>query len=238
MKRQEAPKQMPLRKSLAALALALCTLGATGCDNWSFDFKTPGALEESGDKKYQVGDYEGAIDDYRIIDCLLDQQQIQELYLYNVFNPQVFSWSNQATSSSTFVNPSSTSMYYATITNSLGSCIDSTLVTVNAPNVDLGPDTTFCSGTNYTLDAGSGFTSYLWSDGSTNSTLNVNGTGTYWVEVTNTAGCTNSDTVIIYQGVLNIDAGPTQTVCLGCADIPDDSATLRFAKRVEASVNF
>ena len=64
MKRQEAPKQMPLRKSLAALALALFTLGATGCDNWSFDFKTPGALEESGDKKYQAGDYEGAIDDY------------------------------------------------------------------------------------------------------------------------------------------------------------------------------
>ena len=55
---------MPFRKSLAALALALCTLGATGCDNWSFDLKTPGALEESGDKKYQAGDYEGAIDDY------------------------------------------------------------------------------------------------------------------------------------------------------------------------------
>jgi hypothetical protein len=44
---------MPFRKSLAALALALCTLGATGCDNWSFDLKTPGALEESGDKKFQ-----------------------------------------------------------------------------------------------------------------------------------------------------------------------------------------
>ena len=55
---------MPFRKSLAALALALCILGATGCDNWSFDLKTPGALEESGDRKYQVGDYEGAIDDY------------------------------------------------------------------------------------------------------------------------------------------------------------------------------
>ena len=64
MKRPQAPSQMPLRRSLAALALALCTLGVIGCDNWSFDFKTPGALEESGDKKYQAGDYEGAIDDY------------------------------------------------------------------------------------------------------------------------------------------------------------------------------
>ena len=55
---------MTLRRSLSALALAICTFSATGCDNWLFDLKTPGALEESGDKKYQAGDYEGAIDDY------------------------------------------------------------------------------------------------------------------------------------------------------------------------------
>ena len=55
---------MTLRRSLSALALAICTFSATGCDNWSFDLKTPGALEESGDRKYQAGDYEGAIDDY------------------------------------------------------------------------------------------------------------------------------------------------------------------------------
>ena len=55
---------MTLRRSLSALALAICTFSTTGCDNWSFDFKTPGALEESGDKKYRAGDYEGAIDDY------------------------------------------------------------------------------------------------------------------------------------------------------------------------------
>ena len=64
LKRPQEPKQMPLRRSLGALTLALCTLGATGCDNWLFDLKTPGALEESGDRKYQAGDYEGAIDDY------------------------------------------------------------------------------------------------------------------------------------------------------------------------------
>jgi len=55
---------MPISRSLAALTLALCTLGATGCDSWLFDLKTPGALEESGDRKYRAGDYEGAIDDY------------------------------------------------------------------------------------------------------------------------------------------------------------------------------
>ena len=58
------PKHMTLSRSLSGLVLAICTFSATGCDNWSFDLKTPGALEESGDRKYQAGDYEGAIDDY------------------------------------------------------------------------------------------------------------------------------------------------------------------------------
>lgn len=70
-KRDEVPEQMPLRQSLAALTFALCTLGTTGCSNISLEFKDPsvtyppsaGILEASGDKKYQVGDYPGAIDD-------------------------------------------------------------------------------------------------------------------------------------------------------------------------------
>ena len=71
-KRQEALKQMPLRRSLAALTFALCSLSTTGCSNISLKFKdpsvtyppSPGSLEASGDKKYQAGDYPGAINDY------------------------------------------------------------------------------------------------------------------------------------------------------------------------------
>ena len=55
---------MPLRRSLAALTLSLCAFSATGCYGDAFDFKTPGAIERSGDKKYQAGDYAGAIDDF------------------------------------------------------------------------------------------------------------------------------------------------------------------------------
>ena len=45
---------------------------------------------------------------------------------------------------------------------------DDIIVTVNPlPNIDLGTDTTLiCAGTSETLDAGTGFTSYLWNDGS------------------------------------------------------------------------
>ncbi|HOT15549.1 MAG TPA: T9SS type A sorting domain-containing protein, partial [Bacteroidales bacterium] len=53
----------------------------------------------------------------------------------------------------------------------------------------------------YTLDAGTGFTSYLWSNNSTNQTLTVSSSGTYWVHVTNPNGCINGDTVVMNNKV-------------------------------------
>ena len=69
---------MPVRKSLAALALALCTLGATGCDNVSVTFKGPSIelpgfnynsnklnpLQISGEEKWHTGDFQGALEDF------------------------------------------------------------------------------------------------------------------------------------------------------------------------------
>ena len=49
----------------------------------------------------------------------------------------------------------------------------------------------------YTLDAGSGFSSYLWQDNSTGSTLEVTSFGTKWVQVTDENGCVGADTVLI-----------------------------------------
>lgn len=64
-----------------------------------------------------------------------------------------------------------------------------------APSVDLGPDTVACMGTTVTLDAGPGYSSYLWSDNSTNQTLDVTADGIYSVLVSNAAGCENFDAV-------------------------------------------
>lgn len=48
-----------------------------------------------------------------------------------------------------------------------------------------------------TLDAGSGFTSYLWQDNSTNNSLVVESNGLYWVEVSNSLGCMARDSVVV-----------------------------------------
>ncbi|HZV69044.1 MAG TPA: gliding motility-associated C-terminal domain-containing protein [Saprospiraceae bacterium] len=57
----------------------------------------------------------------------------------------------------------------------------------------------FCENGNTTLNAGSGFISYLWSDGSTDQNLFVNVTGDYSVTVSNGPGCEGADTVTVTE---------------------------------------
>ena len=93
---------------------------------------------------------------------------------------------------------------------------DSVYVQVQAPTtLDLGSDTNLiCAGTSETLDAGTGFSSYLWSDGSTNQTLDVATAGTYSVTGTDANGCSASDSMVI--DVLNVDITQNDTtICEG-----------------------
>ncbi|GAB5419127.1 MAG: hypothetical protein Crog4KO_06350 [Crocinitomicaceae bacterium] len=85
-------------------------------------------------------------------------------------------------------------------------------ITVDAPPiVDLGNDTTFCSGT-LLLDAGNPSANFTWQDNSTNQTFNVAASGQYWVEVDNN-GCTASDTINITIGAVAVDLGPDIQTC-------------------------
>lgn len=66
-----------------------------------------------------------------------------------------------------------------------------------SPVVDLGPDTTICLGDLITLDAGTGFMDYFWSDQSTTQQIVVGAAGPYSVLVTDMNGCQNFDDVIV-----------------------------------------
>ncbi len=65
------------------------------------------------------------------------------------------------------------------------------------PVINLGDDTSFCSGSEYVLNAGPGLTTYLWSTGQTSQSIHVTTAGTYWVEVTNEPTCPASDTIVL-----------------------------------------
>jgi hypothetical protein len=78
-----------------------------------------------------------------------------------------------------------------------------TLRVNNYPTISLGEDRTITEPV--VLTPGSGYTSYLWNDGSTSATLTVSQTGTYSVTVTNEHGCKGFDEVAItYQETMDV----------------------------------
>jgi gliding motility-associated-like protein len=87
------------------------------------------------------------------------------------------------------------------------------------PSVFLGNDTTICKGTTVTLDAGAGFTRYVWQDGALSQTYAVTLPGQYWVEITNAAGCIGRDTfrlVAVADTPVNFIPGSID-ICKGSA---------------------
>ncbi|MFT6715979.1 MAG: gliding motility-associated-like protein, partial [Saprospiraceae bacterium] len=96
---------------------------------------------------------------------------------------------------------------------------DAITVTVYAlPTVSLGNDTFLCANanSNIVLDAGSGQTDYIWSQGGTTQTITINSVNEYSVIVTDANLCQATDTIlVVVQSPNTIDIGPDQTMCPG-----------------------
>ena len=89
-----------------------------------------------------------------------------------------------------------------TVTNDSTNCSGNTrtnvLVVANpTPSISIDPSTEICEGDSVILNAGEGYTKYLWSTGETTKEISVNTEGEYHVTVEDDAGCTGVDAVII-----------------------------------------
>lgn len=73
------------------------------------------------------------------------------------------------------------------------------LVSSKAQTLNLGNDTVICNLLPFFLDAGPGWTSYLWNTGATGQTIPANVTGTYWVQVTDSFANLYRDTIRIIK---------------------------------------
>ncbi|MCX6258074.1 MAG: hypothetical protein NTW49_09315, partial [Bacteroidia bacterium] len=117
-------------------------------------------------------------------------------YVLNA-GPGAASYHWQDGSSGQYYTVVNTGDYWVSVSNSHGCSITDSIHVglLPVPVVNLGPDTISCNGASIVLNAGAGFATYHWSNGSSLQTLTVSVSGTYAVTVTNAAGCSNSDTI-------------------------------------------
>jgi hypothetical protein len=106
--------------------------------------------------------------------------------------------------------------FYARLTGGCRLLQDSITITVfNSPDsVNLGPDIQLCKISTYTLNARTGFKSYKWQDGSTDSTLTIYYPGVYHVTAEDYCGNLYRDTIVVSQSPdIPFDLGPDLKKC-------------------------
>lgn len=132
-----------------------------------------------------------------------------------------YQWSSGSTASSVVITSSGN--VGLDIMDLNGCSQDATVSITVVPTLplSLGADTVHCATIEYCSNAGAGFASYLWSTGDTDSIFCSNqswvldSTYTFWVQATDGAGCTVSDSVDI-----------TIVVCLGLDELEANSVTV------------
>ena len=171
------------RTSVFYYASARTDLGCVVKDAVAITVKTPLAVSLGKDSSFCKGD-----------SILLDAGNVFLNYL----------WNNGSTGHSIFARQQGA--YWVKVQSPNGCFSYDTMQVVRVyplPAVRLDPADWLCEGSTRTLDAGNNYVSYLWKDGTTLPTLQVNTTGTYWVQVTDDKECSGGDTVTIRQIVPN-----------------------------------
>lgn len=129
----------------------------------------------------------------------------------------------QVGTGSPFITPSlnATKNYYVSIYDPATTCESSrslviaTVSVIVKPSLNLSGSISFCEGNSIFLSAPSGFSNYLWSNGSTTQQILATTTGDYFVKTGNSATClsVNSDTVTV--AIISAPAKPTIAVTGG-----------------------
>ena len=128
-----------------------------------------------------------------------------------------YNWSTNSNNSAIFVENSGS--YSLTVTDNFG-CQFSDTVNVTSDStlaaIDLGPDTSLCSGNSIgLLTPISGIDSYLWSTNATDSSIIVSSSQKYFLTVTENS-CTAVDSVFIsIKGTAPLAGFTTQNNCFG-----------------------
>jgi hypothetical protein len=150
--------------------------------------------------------------------CLGEQVQL-DVEVFGGLGSYAYTWTSEpagfnSTLQNPVVSPLENTTYFVEASDGVNTGNSQVEVTVyELPVVALGPDSTICAGDTVVFDAGPGFASYEWQDGSTEQTFDAFENGTYWVIVANEFGCTDSDsadlTVMTVPAKPAMPAGPS-----------------------------
>jgi Secretion system C-terminal sorting domain len=90
--------------------------------------------------------------------------------------------------------------------NDNGSDIELSMISSSPPAIT--GDSLICAGDTITLDAGSGYVSYLWNNSETTQVISITSPGLYSVEVADSGGCTGYAEQFVDLCISNIDPSP------------------------------
>jgi gliding motility-associated-like protein len=120
-------------------------------------------------------------------------------------------WNTGVTATSITVD--SPGIYIGTVSACGVTLTDSVTLTENAlPVVDIGNDTSLCTGSTLVLDASTANATYTWMDNSSNPTLIVSASGDYWVDVI-VDGCATRDSIFVNYLSIPIGYEVDTTIC-------------------------
>lgn len=131
------------------------------------------------------------------------------------------------------VSPSVTTAYILQLSDGIDTVTTTSpfIIVDILPIITLPSDTSVCQNSSIVLDAGAGYATYSWSDGSTQQTNNINannlplGSTMYYVTVTNTLGCSAFDSVDVNVVTPpNINLGPDQSILTSTSTVLDAGA--------------
>jgi hypothetical protein len=155
--------------------------------------------------------------------CLGQQKTITALTTGG-FTPYQHAWSNSQTTPAITLTPMATAPYSVTVTDRFG-CIsgDNITIFVSNPAIDAGPHDTICFGAQTTIatSTSGGFLPYqfVWSNMANTANIQVSPANTTWYKVTVTdhAGCSAIDSMLVAVSLPTVSLGNNDTICINAS---------------------
>ncbi len=123
-----------------------------------------------------------------------------------------YQWSSGDTTASVTVYPTTDSMFVVTVTSGYCGSLDTAFIKVGNADLNMPANYTLCEDDSLNIDPGV-FAFYLWSDSTANPTFTIHSGGTYWLKVTDSMGCTATDTFNVAEfPVPDVDLGADVTI--------------------------